>query len=1573
MDADTTEENPADRPIERLPALIIGVGGTGLAVLKFIKAMADEGVDHDLSEALKKSRIVLLGIDSDRLANDKEDVDQAIYATTDGRLSDRLAHVKELPPVDEFFPIDAAAMVQAAERIEADALRRADAIDAKDEPKLTYPAFDRWYPYSAGEDTRISMASARSGGAQQWRPLGRLGIARQAGELSEKLRGLIAEVRAHHQHQSAEGSILVVSSIAGGTGSGMFLDIAMLIRMIETEMAVRGVFVLPDVFDGAPATDRIYSNGYAALMELSSYANWAGVDRDFVVDYPGLGEFRATPTSPPLFDAVHLYGAFRPRDSTSLDPVRRRIQATAFRVSQNIVTWLRRDVRAASRFVAQNGRTPAVRDADIEERRSVFSTSATTLFPYVDPRRMASVVGERLARVFEIELDRKRLELTVENLTEWKLDAESHADLQALPAVFALPITEDLRDRKMADDRFMPTRIAKVVATLRAHAAGAGSKVQTLVDVERAFDDLVQSVGADLPGNPEALRRLCQGLAAVAWVNREEAGDGRDVRRQVEEIKALLDAFVVPPEADTRNEVVGPTAAHGYDLERAHESMVKTLEKIETALPGAILSLETEECIRNSVKALSENRPPRTGGVAPDLQPVPAVWWLAEHNRPRKSTLAFRISSLEAAPGFENSQYQDLVKGLADLLEKNYAATRKEFAELGCSWLALNGRGKKLQKRLEAILRNNERNKLLLTWFQEALRTARKESAQITVPELAAMPGRQRLNLYSRFFENVVELLRDGQTAIASAQAQVAREDVRKLAALHHHITGHATGRLDPLDGTVAELTERARRDLVTTWQRVLEDYGRTPDANPEETIRLRLRRSLRPLFAVEGSTILRRLHWIDVTRPSANGTEGGADQEEMRRSRSEQQMHSDRRWALLRESLHQLAFDTARLFVGIWVADQFLMRARYRGHADSLRKLVQDGRSDVFREGRALSTVTRRHLVVVPPPDLGKDERNRTAIKQMREELRHAAQSEMNVTPSFADASSLPLVFHEDLYHPGADIQLVRRLHDSYMSRTPSERRLYHIRRQDAGHLTQLISPYHLDTPVYCGNAGCHRNISSLRRDATICPGCEKPIWNRCGNEKCTSDDVQRLLTKSAPLKGAKEKTWLCPACGDPLHTYWWHCSEATHETFTIAMDKDHCPHCVAEQRDGRRRPSRVSKRPTSGKLRCDGCGSYGDPSTDIPAALTPFYRKGVNGQARLTFDPEVAAAKRDRHICANRHPRLHFTFPTCPRDAHDRHKRHHVYLFDRSTGRRWQCGQHPDIVFHECGECGYPVEYGPDDIKAGKRVECPRCLRTLSYCFSCSERDHRLFVPKSDAACDEGTCPRCFNPMARNPTLREGATLIATNRCFCPNVFGCAAGADPWHRQTDDRELSCEACVHEPRGTLMPSASLVPTIGDCDMCKILIGAGEWSTDPAVKETPPPLRVTEVEPDAPATTTKTDSALGPCPICSFHRSKTKETIKRLRSEAKSNDDLQPLNDMLEMLKHLTRSRDNAVVRDSLIKFDIAKTKAAFATIQAMVEQLFDHTHPTGDVLCKRLRGVAAEFDRRSLPRGTHD
>jgi hypothetical protein len=66
--------------LTHVPTLLIGLGGTGITVLRFLHALANQGIDPDLARSFECGSLTTLGIDADPEANSPTmDIDPAIF------------------------------------------------------------------------------------------------------------------------------------------------------------------------------------------------------------------------------------------------------------------------------------------------------------------------------------------------------------------------------------------------------------------------------------------------------------------------------------------------------------------------------------------------------------------------------------------------------------------------------------------------------------------------------------------------------------------------------------------------------------------------------------------------------------------------------------------------------------------------------------------------------------------------------------------------------------------------------------------------------------------------------------------------------------------------------------------------------------------------------------------------------------------------------------------------------------------------------------------------------------------------------------------------------------------------------------------------------------------------------------------------------------------------------------------------------------------------------------------------------------------------------------------------------
>lgn len=158
-------------------------------------------------------------------------------------------------------------------------------------------------------------------GAGQRRPVGRLAFFVHFQDIRELLRQSIQQIfdsktyfdlPDEYKHSL---NVYVVASTCGGTGTGMFLDVAHVTRQLAREIQpgkevkVRGLMLLPSTFIGTgqvppSVASALRANAFGALTELD-YAMSLSVRERTSVTYPGSYSVRR---DKPAFDTCYLLG-----------------------------------------------------------------------------------------------------------------------------------------------------------------------------------------------------------------------------------------------------------------------------------------------------------------------------------------------------------------------------------------------------------------------------------------------------------------------------------------------------------------------------------------------------------------------------------------------------------------------------------------------------------------------------------------------------------------------------------------------------------------------------------------------------------------------------------------------------------------------------------------------------------------------------------------------------------------------------------------------------------------------------------------------------------------------------------------------------------------------------------------------------------------------------------------------------------------------------------------------------------------------------------------------------------------
>jgi hypothetical protein len=170
----------------------------------------------------------------------------------------------------------------------------------------TNPHIDEWWPPEI-------PTQAITAGAGQVRARGRLALFAKAAEVYGRIRRAVDDVRNIRnqkqmyadEFQVSERSgveIQIVGSLAGGTGSGTFLDVAFMARDViggDEQSNFTAVLLLPGIFTRMNGVALVKPNAYGALKEIENLSTSRAT---FTIDYG----FRRVDVTRPPFDVVYL-------------------------------------------------------------------------------------------------------------------------------------------------------------------------------------------------------------------------------------------------------------------------------------------------------------------------------------------------------------------------------------------------------------------------------------------------------------------------------------------------------------------------------------------------------------------------------------------------------------------------------------------------------------------------------------------------------------------------------------------------------------------------------------------------------------------------------------------------------------------------------------------------------------------------------------------------------------------------------------------------------------------------------------------------------------------------------------------------------------------------------------------------------------------------------------------------------------------------------------------------------------------------------------------------------------------
>ena len=195
-----------------------------------------------------------------------------------------------------------------------------------------YPHIGSWFDADHYLRTLPPAAFNLAEGSGQIREFGRIAVFHDltspaASELWQRLYTAIQRAK-QGVDQETQLEVIIVGSLAGGTGAGMLVDIPLLLRAIASEAVggnyiVRGFFVLPRAFRQVTGKkkDRMLARAFATWRELDRFMI---VDKDLGLrrmDYHGSYRAFQLDIEKRVYDVCYLIDSARPRNTLlDVDP-----------------------------------------------------------------------------------------------------------------------------------------------------------------------------------------------------------------------------------------------------------------------------------------------------------------------------------------------------------------------------------------------------------------------------------------------------------------------------------------------------------------------------------------------------------------------------------------------------------------------------------------------------------------------------------------------------------------------------------------------------------------------------------------------------------------------------------------------------------------------------------------------------------------------------------------------------------------------------------------------------------------------------------------------------------------------------------------------------------------------------------------------------------------------------------------------------------------------------------------------------------------------------------------------------
>jgi hypothetical protein len=264
--------------------IVIGVGGTGLDAIRSLRKLIVENYGSLEAETVRNLGILYLDTDPSEIVINKDNKAKWEVLGKSIALSPAEYKIMSAP--------DIASVVKD--------------IDS-------YPHIKEWLPLDDLDS--INKSAKDTPGASQIRPLGRFIFAMSMGEIEAAFKAVLNKVP-----QAAGGGdthVYIINSLSGGTGGGMFLDLAYMIQeWTAGNCKTFGFLVFPELTTSRGI--RYTVNAYASLLELNYFSNSNSVvksaGREKIIEFKSPGKSSGFKSSP--FDCCYIVG---PRNNAGVE------------------------------------------------------------------------------------------------------------------------------------------------------------------------------------------------------------------------------------------------------------------------------------------------------------------------------------------------------------------------------------------------------------------------------------------------------------------------------------------------------------------------------------------------------------------------------------------------------------------------------------------------------------------------------------------------------------------------------------------------------------------------------------------------------------------------------------------------------------------------------------------------------------------------------------------------------------------------------------------------------------------------------------------------------------------------------------------------------------------------------------------------------------------------------------------------------------------------------------------------------------------------------------------------------